>query len=820
MSDWKRFILFCMVLCASICLGANLQIFENGKSNYQIVIPDGNSAMAKKCVEELNYHIKIATGTTLPVVKASGRDKSKPAIVLCTPPANAAEYGKPNGFAIQVSGKDIHIFGDDLDGGGFIWYWRDDAFDKKKGAFTRYGTLFGVYEFLEKAFGVRWLWPGKLGEYIPKTANAVWNDDVLTGQQKLMHSRIRYQPWRRSVKAWSGPKAKREFEQATYIWILRNRMVRAESMEYGHSYTDWYKKYSKIHPDIFNLLPNGKRVSDPYYCYGAPSVISMCISNPKIIDLKLQQWQAHRARLPFVNLAENDTGLKCICSACLALDVPNPTDQIDFANRVAIATKRFQAKDPKWYLSLGSLTDRYCVFYNKALAEAKKIDPDAKAVIYAYGNASKPPVKARVSKDIIAEYVPRIEYPWRKEQRETFRREWKAWCEAGASMFLRPNYTLRGHNFPIYYADEIAEDFSFAWKNGLVGTDFDSLTGQYATQGLQTYVCARIHMKGYLSKEEIFSEYFRAFGPAEKEVRAYYAYLKSLAAKTPDFNSKNFLGLNYAGFAGDFLSMPAVIFTDDVLDQCMALLDAAESKTVKDSLEYQRIQFLKNGIRHAKLNAAAQKAFMQYKKDGNLQPFARALEKLDAFRISIEPDMGCDFGFLYACESFAWNRDSIRAQSSGVPLNSNWFFSFDQNKVGEAQRFFAPEYKTKGWFPIQIGRNYNGQEPNLSWIKKHGTDYSGICWYKTKFTHKPARNAKKVEIVFGAVDEGCKVWFNGQLVLDRPYPYKGNTNSWNEPFAVDVTKLLKKNGENDLTVMVINNIGQGGIFQSVLIREK
>lgn len=808
-----------MVLCASICLGANLQIFENGKSNYQIVIPDGNSAMAKKCVEELNYHIKIATGKTLPVVKASKRDKSKPAIVLCTPPANAVKYGKPNGFAIQVSGKDIHIFGDDVDGGGFVWYWRDDSFDKSKGKFTRYGTLFGVYEFLEKAFGVRWLWPGKLGEYIPQTANAIWKDDVLTGQQKLLHSRIRYQPWRRNVKAWSGPKAKREFEQATYIWILRNRMVRAESMEYGHSFVRFYEKYHKQYPGIFNLLPNGHRKSDPYYSYGSPRVISMCVSNEKLVDLAIKQWLENRAKLPFVNLAENDTNAKCVCPACLAMDVPNPTDNIDFANRAAEAKRRFYAKDPRWYQALGSVTDRYCIFYNKVLAAAKKIDPNAKAVIYAYTNYSKPPVKTKVSRDIIAEYVPRISYPWKDSERKVYRQEWKKWHEAGASMFLRPNYTLRGHNFPIYYADEIAEDFSFAWKNGLVGTDFDSLTGQYATQGLQTYVCARIHMKGYLSKEEIFSEYFRAFGPAEKEIRAYYAYLKELKNKTGNAVSKNFLGLNYGGFAGDFLSMPN-FYTVQILDKCMALLNKAEAKTKKGSMEYQRVQFLKNGIRHARLNSEANTAFIQYKKDGNLQPFADALKKLDAFRVSIEPDMGSDFGFLYGCESFAWNRDSIRAQSGGVPLTSNWVFSFDQKKVGEAQKFFAPNYKTKGWFPIQIGKNYNGQEPNLSWIKKHGTDYTGLCWYKTKFTHKPARNAKKVEIVFGAVDEGCKVWFNGQLVLDRPYPYKGNTNSWNEPFSIDVTKLLKKSGENDLTVMVINNVGQGGIFQSVLIREK
>lgn len=33
------------------------------------------------------------------------------------------------------------------------------------------GTLFGTYEFLEEFMGVRWLWPGELGTYVPKTNN-------------------------------------------------------------------------------------------------------------------------------------------------------------------------------------------------------------------------------------------------------------------------------------------------------------------------------------------------------------------------------------------------------------------------------------------------------------------------------------------------------------------------------------------------------------------------------------------------------------------------------------------------------------------------
>ena len=808
-----------MLFFALVATGGHLVLFENGNSNYQIVVPDKESAMSKKCVEELNYHIKEATGVELRVCTVSQRDASNPAILLCIPPANAAKYETPNGFAIQVVGKDIHIFGDDVDGGGFVYYWRDDAFDKRKGDFTRYGTLFGVYEFLERAFNVRWLWPGKLGEYIPKTCDAVWKDDLVIDQQRLIHSRIRYQPWRRPKQAWTNEKNKSDFEKATYAWILRNRMVRSASMEYGHSYYDWFNKYGKTNTKIFNQLPDGTRRSDPYYNYGNPSVVSMCVSNKALVKLKIRQWQENRGKLPFVNLAENDTAAKCVCKACLALDVPDPANDVAFKERAAEAAKRFKAGDVYWYRALGSLTDRYCVYYNRVLAKAKRIDSGAKAVVYAYSNYRKPPLKTKLSKDVIVEYVPLMGYPWKDAERQVFRDEWMGWKDSGASLFLRPNYTLRGHNFPIYYADELAEDFAFAWTNGLVGTDFDSLTGQYATQGLNAYVCARIHYRGNLSKDEIFSEYFRAFGPAEKEIREYFAYLKEVAQNSGEIASKNFLGLNYAGFAGDFLSMPS-IYTLSVLDECMRMLDNAEAKTENGSVERQRVQFLKNGIRHARLNTEAQMEFEKHKNGGDIGAFAKALDKLDKFRADIEGDFGCDFGFLYSCDSFAWTRDVVKMQSMGTLLEAKWLFAFDAEKVGEKERFFSPDHNTMDWTPIEVGKSYNEQEPNLSWVKERKADYTGVCWYKTRFRLAPKDDAKKIEIVFGAVDEACKVYFNGQLLLDRPYPYKGNANSWEEPFAVDVTSLLKTDGDNDLSVMVINNYGQGGLFRPVYVRKQ
>ena len=53
-------------------------------------------------------------------------------------------------------------------------------------------------------------------------------------------------------------------------------------------------------------------------------------------------------------------------------------------------------------------------------------------------------------------------------------------------------------------------------------------------------------------------------------------------------------------------------------------------------------------------------------------------------------------------------------------------------------------------------------------------------------------------------------------LLDRPYPYKGNADSWNEPFEVDVSDAVKL-GANILVVRVEDGAGLGGIFKPVYL---
>lgn len=106
------------------------------------------------------------------------------------------------------------------------------------------------------------------------------------------------------------------------------------------------------------------------------------------------------------------------------------------------------------------------------------------------------------------------------------------------------------------------------------------------------------------------------------------------------------------------------------------------------------------------------------------------------------------------------------------------------------------------------------------WKEKHGGHYNGFAWYRTQFQAQSAAEAARHVLHFGAVDEACTVWVNGQHVLDRPFPFEGNTQSWELPFEIDITEVLRFDGPNHLAVRVEDNRGLGGIWRSVYLERR
>src|SRR6185369_9124333 len=65
--------------------------------------------------------------------------------------------------------------------------------------------------------------------------------------------------------------------------------------------------------------------------------------------------------------------------------------------------------------------------------------------------------------------------------------------------------------------------------HGMMGTDFDSCCHNWATQGLNYYVVARLHWQPEQNVDALVDDYCQAgFGPAAKSVRRYFDGLEAL----------------------------------------------------------------------------------------------------------------------------------------------------------------------------------------------------------------------------------------------------------------------------------------------------
>ena len=620
-----------LVLLASTAAWA-VDIVVDGRPASTIVIADDAPPAVRYAAHELQHHVAAASGAALPLITESAAPAAGHLIVLGA--CRAAEAAgvtteglAPNGFRARVRGERLFIVGRDN-----LAFQGVDARGVSIGRIKHTGTLFGVYTFLKERMGVTWLWPGPLGEIVPQRSTIRVNRWDRMWKPPLRHARLRthYGPVR-TADGWARAKNLERFRLEQTAWMMRHRMGCDVSLEYNHAWGDYWPRYKEEHPQFFSLMPNGERGLDPHYTNYFP----MCISEPSFHDHIIARWQERRtAEVPWVNACENDTSGKCICERCRSWDVPAPGDVVSMEKLY----EHFRNEGAGWQKWLGSLTDRYCRFYLTLLEKARQIDPDASVIARAYENYAKPPVRAKLNRNIVVSLVPGMMFPWTDAGRAAFRAQWQGWFDAGASLYLRPNYALDGHNFPIFYAHKFGEDFAFAFERGMMATDFDSLTGQYATQGPNLYAMVRMQV------------------------------------------------------------------------------------------------------------------------DGDT-PVAEILE----------------------------------------------------------QGWFADDHAETGWLDIGTDGPWEHQPPGRRWKAEHGADYNGIAWYRNRFELDASDARMKVVLHFGAVDEACTAWVNGRRLLERPFPFEGNSNSWSEPFTVDVGDVARFDRPNTVAVRVEDNAGAGGIWRAVFL---
>lgn len=652
----KSLILLAVLFPAVSQSDNNIYLVENNKALSGIIIPDKAIPCEKLAAEELQYHIEKASGVRLLIHNEKETFLDLNHYIYIGNCGKTIEAGidvlslTPSAYVIRTVGGNIFIAGKDRDTGpvGNAWFasWA--------------GTLFGVYDLLENELGVRWLWPGKLGEVIPQTEKISFTNIDRSGKPEFVYTRLIEAGSKKYITdGWASLKNKENFLKDQARFLLRHRFSSIQNMNYDHNFADYWERFGKSNPEYFHLLPNGKR--EPLAGDTAGNFISLCLSQPLLLKQIIADWKnrAHKedaSDRPYVNACENDTPIMCTCEKCRALDADDPrfatSDYwgkgitLDNSHKWALA-KADWGEDQSCIKEQPALSDRYASFCLNLLSEAKKIKPDAKVIGYAYANYTEPPKTVKLNEDIIIINVYPLWFPYTAEMSNAFRKNWEGWKNTGAVLYFRPNLLNAGANLPIFYARQFVNDFSFAARNGMIASQLDSLLGAWSAQGPTLYAVARVHEHPDWSADKILNEYYSGFGKARDAVKKYFEYWESYSAamdkkSVEDYclEEKDKTGRSGGTFK-NYVRIAHRLFTPESFSNARKLINKAIENAKGDTLAEQRVSFIEKGLTDAELTTTTRAAQSQMEKspsEENRKAFEVAFKKLVEYRADIESE--------------------------------------------------------------------------------------------------------------------------------------------------------------------------------------
>lgn len=379
----RALLVWLLLAAAPACAAGQCVVVRGERSAFAIYRDEAAPGSVRRAASELQLYVRKATGVELPV---AAEPKSPMICLGDTPAARAAGFSveglELEGFRIATRNGNVYIHGPDTPDG-----------ERTPGGGRSNGTLFGVYAFLERYVGVRWLMPGPVGEHVPARDELVLTDLSLTEAPSFLRRQLPYVQNRR-------PEVK--------TWALRNRIGESLALSHGHN---WRRAVPASlfdeHPEYF--AKHGGKPVPPVGRY------KLCTTCPGLVDAyaqaALDAFDAHPNRTVY-SLSPSDGGGWCECERCTAL---NETDPFGKTSRTR-----------------GILT-----FYNGVARLVRQRRPDRIVCGYVYASYLFPPSdrSMRLEPNLFLVWAPSMDYGFTLFRPE-LRAQWER-CMAGWSAMTK-----------------------------------------------------------------------------------------------------------------------------------------------------------------------------------------------------------------------------------------------------------------------------------------------------------------------------------------------------------------------------------------------
>jgi hypothetical protein len=261
-----------------------------------------------------------------------------------------------------------------------------------------------------------------------------------------------------------------------------------------------------------------------------------------------------------------------------------------------------------WNKPYVSLTDRYMTFCNRVAEKVAVKHPNLLLVVDAYSLYSSPPVNTTLNKNLVVRYVP------------SNMNDWDAWSAKASKIYWRPNGLGSGYRFgELKFNRDFGTDLKYAAHHSTIATDFDSLFNNWATEGLNYYVLAKLNWNPDLEINDIIHDYCKAgFGPAAPDVEAYFKRVDEIGTKLYPRVAELYTGDPTKVAVSARADALVEFWTPAVFAELHGLLKHGEEAAAGDSAENQavrrRIAFLRTGLDWTEMQSRAYRVLIAFQR--------------------------------------------------------------------------------------------------------------------------------------------------------------------------------------------------------------
>ena len=758
------------VLLAATCarLSAAVVLVRDGQPTATLVLAETPRQGAQLAAAEFQCYLEKITGCRLPVV-TDAQETAGTRVLIGESRATQALGYTNEGFVAEEycvrTGDDyLLLTGRDHDSRGEISYDSDGLYPGFQWVHDT-GTFYAVLDFLERECGVRWYLPGQIGEVVPQSKTLV---------VKPVDRRRR--PWARHRWAVPRPFPKRLFHyhelgqaegpltadqladwRVVNLWWLHLR-VRNEPFSSSHSFGQFHKDFATTHPEYF---AEGWPLDKAHYIQPAlhkPEVVR------QIADMAIGHFDLPREQ------REDLTSLHLRSAASFSV---SPQDNRLWC-KSAEAQATFTGPPPKMFWS--GWASRYVWDFVNAVARlVGEKHPDKWIACHAYSQFRTPFDGMTIEPNVAVIFCRALTREWHPTIRQDNEQALDAWLKLGPKRLYVYDYLLfpqhRHFNlFPGWIPHWIADDLKRMKRIGVRGTYND---------------IGCVSVGGRAWKDGKWAPY--AWGNPILDQVNFYIWFRFLDDQSRD--------------------------VDELLDEMVERFYGPAGRHIKRFIDlgeriycsWPRYQRTLDDISHldgrTSWTALCPPATLE--RFGRIMADAHAAAATPLLRQRVQL---FDDGVwqMMKRSSASWLRDNpVLSAENSQPLPIAWRVMPDPDEKGKAAQWFAPSLDDTAWKLASTSTH----------LEKQGIENYTYAWYRTRIDVPESRRGREADLRLGAVDESCWVWVNDTFVGEFLYDPAKDPMSWKKPLLFDVTKTLEAGASNQITVLVRNVSGAGGIWK-------